>query len=357
MSNSVKQDIEKATNSTIHQANGDITITNVNGINAVEVVQICTGVIQTQMDVYTRQAAVSAKERFDSFCGQFVSRLESVETKIAEQLKEPSIQIALHESIKGSIEGNDNELTEELIDLMIERMSIFDKCAEQFIIDEARKTLPKITKKHLAFLALKAFTRLKLGGTRSDLSNILFSKLLPVLSEIASFSKLDLNYIAQIGCISNPMLFINDKSVEQILLNSYDLYFKKNCTIEDFNYVNSIVQPNIGDTAIILKFTEIHDNEITILLTRSDIWGKFDEDVDIAKVQEFFTELAKKCAPFTVDEVHDYLISGSILWDYALHILNTLGKDAFLSQLGEYLGLRYLSKLIDKKITLNLFYS
>lgn len=355
MSDSVKQEIEGTTNSTINQANGDITINNVSGISACEVVQICTSVIQTQMDIYTQQAAISAKERFDIFCGQFTSRLESVETKIAEQLKEPSVQIALHESIKGSIEGNDNELTEDLIDLMIERMSIMDKCAEQFIIDEARKTLPKLTRKHLAFLALKTFTRLLLGESRRNLSEILFSKLLPALSHIASFSKLDLNYIAQIGCVGNPMLLINDKSVEQILLNSYDLYFKKNCTVDDFNCVNSVVQPTITDTIIIVQFLEMNDNEISFSLTRSNILCNLDSS--LTKVNNFITELSKKCTSYNEEEVHNHLISGNPLWDTALQILNSIGKDAFLSPLGEYLGLRYLSKMLGRKIPLNLFYS
>ena len=355
MSDSVKQEIEGTTNSTITQANGDITINNVSGINAFEVVQICTSVIQTQMDIYTQQAAISAKERFDIFCGQFTSRLESVETKIAEQLKEPSVQIALHESIKGSIEGNDNELTEDLIDLMIERMSIMDKCAEQFIIDEARKTLPKLTRKHLAFLALKTFTRLLLGESRRNLSDILFSKLLPALSHIASFSKLDLNYIAQIGCVGNPMLLLNDKSVEQILLNSYDLYFKKNCTVDDFNCVNSVVQPTITDTTIIVQFLEMHDNEISFSLTRSDTLCNLDSS--LTKVNNFITELSKKCTSYNEEDVHNHLISGNPLWDTALQILNSIGKNAFLSPLGEYLGLRYLSKMIGRKIPLNLFYS
>lgn len=289
------------------------------------------------------------------FCGQFTSRLESVETKIAEQLKEPSVQIALHESIKGSIEGNDNELTEDLIDLMIERMSIMDKCAEQFIIDETRKTLPKLTRKHLAFLALKTFTRLLLGGSRRNLSDILFSKLLPALSHIASFSKLDLNYIAQIGCVGNPMLLINDKSVEQILLNSYDLYFKKNCTVDDFNCVNSVVQPTITDTTIIVQFLEMNDNEISFSLTRSNILCNLDSS--LTKVNNFITELSKKCTSYNEEEVHNHLISGNPLWDTALQILNSIGKNAFLSPLGEYLGLRYLSKMLGRKIPLNLFYS
>lgn len=355
MSDSVKQEIERTTNSTINQANGDITINNVSGLSACEVVQICTSVIQTQMDIYTQQAAISAKERFDIFCGQFTSRLESVETKIAEQLKEPPVQIALHESIKGCIEGNDNELTEDLIDLMIERMSIMDKCAEQFIIDEARKTLPKLTRKHLAFLALKTFTRLLLGESRRNLSDILFSKLLPALSHIASFTKLDLNYIAQIGCVGNPMLLLNDKSVEQILLNSYDLYFKKICTVDDFNCVNSVVQPTITDTNIIVQFLEMNDNEISFSLTRSDTLCNLDSS--LTKVNNFITELSKKCTSYNEEEVHNHLISGNPLWDTALQILNSIGKNAFLSPLGEFLGLRYLSKMIGRKIPLNIFYS
>lgn len=67
MNETNKQNIDGITESTINQANGDIVITTVNGVSAVEVVQICNDVMRTQMDIYTKQATVTAQERFNYF--------------------------------------------------------------------------------------------------------------------------------------------------------------------------------------------------------------------------------------------------------------------------------------------------
>jgi len=354
MSETNKQKIDGITESTINQANGDIVITTVNGVSAVEVVQICNDVMRTQMDIYTKQATVTAQERFNYFCDNFTSRLETVESKVAEQLKEPSIQIALHESIKGSIDGNEDELTNELIDLMIERMSITDRCSEQFIIDEARRTLPKLTKVHLAFMALKVFTRLRLASNRVEFSDILFVKLNNALELISFFTKLDLNYLGQIGCVANPLLLLNDKSVEQIFLDAYDLYFRKGCPLDDFNRLNAETQLKINELCVVLGNCTIIDDCVYLNLISTKSLRPADPPFE--NVIPFIKRIAEICNSYTEEDVRENLIQGSNLWDSALKVLNALGKNAHLSPLGEYLGLRYLSKLLGMSIPLSLFY-
>lgn len=354
MSETNKQKIDGITESSINQANGDIIITTVNGVSAVEVVQICNDVMRTQMDIYTKQATVTAQERFNYFCDNFTSRLETVESKVAEQLKEPSIQIALHESIKGSIDGNDDELTNELIDLMIERMSVTDRCSEQFIIDAARRTLPKLTKAHLAFMALKVFTRLRLASNRVEFSDILFVKLNKALELISFFTKLDFNYLGQIGCVANPLLLLNDKSVEQIFLDAYDLYFRNGCPLDDFNRLNAEIQLNINELGTVLEnCTLINDSVYLNLISTKSLRPA---NPPLEKIIPFIKRIAEICNSYTEDDVRENLIQGSNLWKSALKVLNSLGKNAHLSPLGEYLGLRYLSKLLGMNIPLSLFY-
>ena len=221
MSTSNKQEIDRITNSTINQAGGDVYV--IKGVSAVEVVQICNDIMRAQMSIYTQQANESAQKRLDSFCKKFTTRLTKVEEIISKQLKEPSIQIALYESIKGSIDGNNDELTDELIDLMIDRMSIPERCSKQFIIDAARRVLPKLTQSHIAFLALKVFSDLKLGGNSEVVSEILFSKLEQLLVNCTTISDLDIDYLSQVGCFGNPKMLINKRSIESILLSIYDL--------------------------------------------------------------------------------------------------------------------------------------
>ena len=230
MRDSNKQGIDKITNSAINQAGGDISVVNINGITATEVVQICNDIMRTQMAIYNQQASATAQERLDSFCDKFTTRLATIEDKVSEQLKEPSIQIALHESIKGSINGNNDELTDDLIDLMIERMSTTERCSKQFIIDSARQVIPQLTQSHIALLALKVFINIKLNTDSELLTKILFNKLDKLLANCMSISKLDIEYLNQVGCFANPKMLISQKNIENKFLSTYDLYFRKKVT-------------------------------------------------------------------------------------------------------------------------------
>lgn len=354
MSDSNKQEIDKITNSTVNQAGGNITVTTINGVSAVEVVQICNDVMRTQMSIYTQQAIVSAQERLDSFCDKFTARLTTVEDKISKQLKEPSIQIALQESIKGSIDGNNEELTDDLIDLMIERMSITERCSKQFIIDAARQVLPKLTPSHIALLALKVFNNLKLGCNSEVLKEILFNRLDKLLTDCSIISDLDIEYLNQIGCFGNPKMLINQSSIESKLLSAYDLFFRKNCDTADLNRIISAHSYCANAINLILSILNLKNDKLSFKITRSDIVepqiNKQNEDV-----KDFYQNIKNTLIPLSEDETREYLSSNNPNWVKAIDILTNCNS-IFLSPLGTYLGTRVLSKHIGIDIPLNIFY-
>ena len=352
MSTSNKQEIDRITNSTINQAGGDVYV--IKGVSAVEVVQICNDIMRAQMSIYTQQANESAQKRLDSFCKKFTTRLTKVEEIISKQLKEPSIQIALYESIKGSIDGNNDELTDELIDLMIDRMSIPERCSKQFIIDAARRVLPKLTQSHIAFLALKVFSDLKLGGNSEVVSEILFSKLEQLLVNCTTISDLDIDYLSQVGCFGNPKMLINKRSIESKLLSIYDLLFRKSCDVADFNNLISTHSYSPQVINLVRSILNFKNDEISFNVTRSEIAEEIIHKQD-KDAYEFYQKIKELLIPFTEDETKVYLASNNSNWSIVIDIL-TKSQQAFLSPLGTYLGTRVLSKHIGIDISLDIFY-
>lgn len=354
MSDSNKQEIDKVTNSAINQAGGNITVTNINGVSAVEVVQICNDVMRTQMSIYTQQAIMSAQNRLNSFCDKFTARLSTIEDEISKQLKEPSIQIALHESIKGSIDGNNEELTDELIDLMIERMSITERCSKQFIIDSARQVLPKLTQSHIALLALKVFTNLRLGCDSELLTEILFKRLEKLLANCTTISDLDIEYLNQVGCFGNPKMLISQTSIEGKLISAYDLFFRNNCDITDLNRIISTHSYSSKAINLVFSILNLKNEKLSFKVTRSDIVEpqikKEGEDVN-----DFYQNVINTLTPLSEKETKIYLTSNNPKWSEVIDILTNC-KAAFLSPLGTYLGTRTLSKHIGIDIPLNIFY-
>lgn len=306
------------------------------------------------MSTYTQQAIVSAQERLDSFCDKFTARLATVEEKISKQLKEPSIQIALHESIKSSIDGNNDELTDELIDLMIERMSITERCSKQFIIDAARQVLPKLTQSHIALLALKVFINLRLGCESELLTEILFRRLEKLLINCTTISDLDIEYLNQVGCFGNPKMLISQMSIEGKFISTYNLFFRKNCDSADLNRIISANSYSPKAINWVLSLLDLKNGKQSFKVTSSDIVEsqikKLNDDT-----KDFYQNVKDLLIPLSNNEIKVYLTSNNPNWSKAIDIL-TNSNSVFLSPLGTYLGTRALSKHIGIDIPLNIFY-
>lgn len=353
MSQKNKQGVENVSGSVVNQAGGNITITNTTGVSAVEVVQICNDVVRTQMAVYTEIAKSTAQNNLNLFCNSFTKRLEDVEDKVRSQLKEPAVQIALRDSINGSIECNDDQVTEEMVDLMIERMETPARCAKQFVITEAIQLLPKINKAHLAFLALAVFLKLKFTRDRAKFKKVLFSDISPALKLMNDFHLLDLNYLEQIGCLGNPRMLLRSKSVEAILIEGHKLFFAKKLEAEKYlRLENAYVMNDSDRESASIIFYGNSDEGYSCLFTTSDITDQLTPNLK-TMVETF----DKECEAITEQECREYLIQGNPAWENVIDFMNSKAKAVNLTPVGEYLGLRMLSRMLSESITLDIFYS
>ena len=80
---------------------------------------------------------------------------------------------ALNETFKSHIAVGDEELEENLIDLLIERLNVQDRTTEQAIIDEARQIIPKLSPATIALLTVIVFSKIVFPYNKAKLEELI----------------------------------------------------------------------------------------------------------------------------------------------------------------------------------------
>lgn len=225
------QKIESVNQSTIVQAKGDI---NFNGITAETAMEICKYVVKAELAVYTQDARVEAEKRLSDISEKTIDRITSLKEDLLHRFKEPAIQMALNETFKNYIASGNEELGENLIDLLIERLNVQERTTEQSIIDEARNIIPKLSSNTVSLLAILVFSKLIFPYNKKQYDDLLL-KLAPLVERLKNISSLDIAHLKQVGCGYGISAFHVVEPLEKYLLSDYDLFFRHNISLNELN--------------------------------------------------------------------------------------------------------------------------
>ena len=116
-----KQEVSNVYDSLVQQANGNI---NNYGLGYNDVKEICRDVIRQELAIVTKEATNTLNQEISAFENQFVDRLEKLENpQVMDKLRIPKLQFVLHDTMKEYAKTDDIDTKEELVDLMIERLT------------------------------------------------------------------------------------------------------------------------------------------------------------------------------------------------------------------------------------------
>lgn len=146
--------------------------------------------------------------------------------------------MALNETFKNHIASDNEELGENLIDLLIERLRVQESTTEQSIIDEARNIIPKLSSNTVSLLAIMVFSKLIFLYDKKQYDDLLL-KLAPLVERLKNVSSLDIAHLKQVGCGYGISAFHVVEPLEKYLLSNYDLFFRHGISL---NEVNDIFQ-------------------------------------------------------------------------------------------------------------------
>lgn len=213
-------------NSTVNQAYGDINNNinnNYNGLQIKDVVPLVHDLVKSELEVCKLQAENTVLRRFNEFTASLESELDKKVSDKISRFAEPAMQFATREATVGYLKSGDPEEREALIDLLIERIKEEERTSKQFLIDEAIKVLPKLSRENLAVLILITYAKLRITGNIQALDNWI-KCLNPILDILPQANRLDIEYLVQADCVSSSIFEQNENWIEQNRKN-YPLVF------------------------------------------------------------------------------------------------------------------------------------
>lgn len=212
-------------NSIVNQANGDIyNISNSNnGLQIGDVVPLVQALVKSELEVCKLQAENTVLRRFNEFTTSLESELEKKVSDKISRFAEPAMQFATREATVGYLKSGDPVEGEALIDLLIERVKEKERTSKQSLIDEAIRTLPKLSRENIAVLTLITYAKLCVTGNVQALDDWI-KCLNPILDIFPQINRLDIEYLVQADCVSASALAQSEDWIEQNRKN-YPLAF------------------------------------------------------------------------------------------------------------------------------------
>ena len=361
-------------NSMVNQAKGNIynISNNNNGLQIADVVPLVQALVKSELGVCQLQAENTVLRRFNEFTAYLESEIEKKVSDKISRFAEPAMQFAAREATIGYLKSGDPAEGEALIDLLIERVKEKERTSKQFLIDEAIRTLPKLSRENIAALTLITYDKLAVTGNKNSLDNWI-KCLTPILDIVPKINRLDIEYLVQADCVSAssisiaqtenwyersrknyPLAFASpiDASFSMEFTEKYGIHIKEDQILfsssETMNHILALIQT--------LKFNK--DGTITPLLLKRENYADFFQSNGLNSMQPDIDKLLSHIEIISDEKILSYYAEYHPNWPTAIKMLNERPINGFtLKPVGAYIGSRQLTKLYGNEVDLNLFFS
>lgn len=363
-----KQNISEISNSTINQAQGDIIN---HGVSVKDVLDIVSSVVADKMTIYHQQAELTARQRLDDFKKKLVDELKDKSEEILEKFNQPSVQLAARKAALGCVQSGGAVEQDNLVDLLIERVSVEEKTTKQHLVDEAIEILPSLSAGCLRLLTFLAFSDLVKQGSVCDYEKWI-DCVNPIIENISLITLLDVDFLNQANCTYSLGGFHNSSSFIENQLKTCDLLFRHSPSKEFVDKLLAKFQLTRVDNG----FQGIPGSDFNKSLFIVDAFGLMEyPNVKIkyttlsnvcdglakhgySDVIETFHDYFNETQSYTKEEVEQYFINRNLHWREALDFLKRDDITSLrLKPVGTYIACRQLTKLTGNEVSLDIFYS
>lgn len=328
------------------------------GMNYDEVRTLCLDLVQKELALYKQQAIDESMRRFNQLMDKFLDKFSRIEENKRQRLQEPAIQNALNETFKEYVKSGHEEMGDDLIDLMIERVEVEEHTTKQSIIDEVRQILPKLSSSTISLVSLLAFSQLILPRQTDVFMDMLY-KLSPLAENVQDIHGIDVAYLEQIGCGQSLSFVGFGKNFEQRMLSNYNLLFYNPISIDQFNEIMAKYGYNQSDKLYIsLALISLMDTKGNQMRFK---FNSYREDLIVGEKKFEITKavdnLLKEMKAFDENGVRQFFLNIDTNWTVVFNNFNKEDiKNFTLSPVGSYIGTRKLSRILGQDIPLSVFY-
>ncbi len=347
--------------STVHQAGNvfpNATTVNI-GMTDTEVRALVDKLVKSKLALYQQDAAEETLRRKMVIIDQLIERLKQLDSALRQRFQEPAIQFAVSETTTEYIRSGKEELSDDLIDLMIERLKVEEHSTQQAIIDDARHILPKLSNSAVAILAMLAFVKIILIRQRSQFIDCL-RKLSPLLSQLEDLHSLDIAYLEQARCgHSQPAITYNQSFVAS-MKRTYDVFFTHPITADTYNrvlaenHLNTVVDihAHVATMSLFAFKGELLQYNLSTKADDRSIKGPFKDHVIAC-----YNALRPHFKPYTDNEIRQFFLDIDPNWQAAFNLFERSDiRTLLLDPVGVYIGTRKLTHLLGEDVPLGIYY-
>ena len=366
------QRISDVENSTINQAQRDVVVYN--GLGAADVIAIVNKVVALELSQYSHNAEQKLEERLSHFSGKLVEKLAQKVSDKIDRFNEPSLQFAVREAAIGYIKSGADDVEENLVDLMIERVKVAEHSTMQQLVDQAIKVIPTLSSETLALLTILTFRQLTFRGTKSEYLKWI-AAVDSIVNVLTTVSTLDIEYLIQAGCAVGLTGLRANKKWEEMCRTNADLLFRHPATEEAVNTFlssigiqimengggyTSVRNDNLGKKVILFLATamiEVPSLKIGFNVVSSNTIDEIIRQEGLEIVRAPFMTLRDSQLIFSDEGVVSFFEKINPNWRKAIELLNSNRMISLtLTPVGTYIGSRRLSKLSGREIPMDIFY-
>lgn len=355
-----RQKIKNTTNANIIQIKGDYIQ---QGLSAEEVKTICREVLADELARHSEIGKKVSEERFNTIVEKILNRLASLENDLSHRFEDPGVQMSTFELIKSYIRVGDENLGDEMVDMLMDRLKEKGRTVNRAVIDEAIQILPKLSVNAVSFLALKVFSIVIVPGDRKLLQSY-FEGLKEDVEFVSSVSKLEVAYLKQTGCCTGTQGIVSFRPLGSHLLDSYDLYFRHAISLDEFNAsinrLGSTIEDKDRMTSLqfILSFIDSTVEGVQrFKLTSTKHLDLNLKAYKMEKCHSILDEIKSSMRLYTEEELRDELSVITPAWKSVIdRFAQTDVTTLQLTPVGYYIGRKRLGKLIPIDVELDFFY-
>lgn len=259
-------------NSTSLQVGRDLHITQ--GVSYSEAKEIALDVFNNNFYRLSSEATELAIKRAEEMTNLYLEKLCEKSPESIEALKEPDMQYALLTAQKEYARSGDKDLSEVLVDILVERSTIKERSLMQIVLNESLSIVPKLTIGQLDALSiifLLRYTKYLRMNNLDTLKMYINNRFIPFIQTLTKEHS-HFQHLEYTGCGN---ITISDIKIEKVFLEKYPGLFVKGFTSEQFNTIlngkrlsKSIIMPSLQNKEL-YQIGAINDEVIKTLIIES----------------------------------------------------------------------------------------
>lgn len=337
-----RQEVSNVSGSTVQQANGNI---NNYGLGYSDVKDICRDVIRQEFEIVTKEAYDKLNKIIEEFQKRLIEKLAGLnDQSVIDKFKEPRYQFVLHDTIKEYAQSDSEEIKEDLVDVLIDRLKVGENSTEKFIIEDAIHVIPKLS---------VALSRL-LGAIlmrRMEERNVSFvfkanlaeqARLYEHLDEVTN---LDIAFLHQLGCCETMHGLTRMVTIEEEMRRRYDLFFRQPTSFEEYQQFISghpALAPGLKGVAFV--YGDIDNKCRMVSLSTNQLKASLENEGRIDLWPELQTYI-NTLRPLDDDEIKNLLIDINPNWGKVINLFHQDNIQKLkLTPVGVYIANRIVRK-------------